>query len=181
MTPPAPPRTALCLAALALLGGGLMAAPPLGAQRADSLAALARVAPGLRVRVDLRTPKYARRIGAVVRADSLALVLLPQRAAEPVTLDAANILTVEMSRGLRPEGEAFGRGALRGFLVGAGIAVVATGAALWQEQRNPCDGCTMSGPLIVGALGIALTAVTTLAGGAIGLAHRERWERVWPR
>ena len=61
----------------------------------------------------------------------------------------------------------------------ARIAVLAT-IALAAPAPLAGEAMILATPLAV-AGGLGLTAVTTLAGGAIGVAMREEWTTVWPR
>jgi hypothetical protein len=107
------------------------------------------------------------------------LVLAPARDGPPVFVPLADLRRVDESRGARPRSEAFRRGAGVGFLVGAGVGVVATGLAYHWDRRASCD-CMIPATAVVGALSVGFTGVTTLAGGVIGVATRERWRRAWP-
>ena len=163
---------ALPLAALGLLLAG-PGAPPVGAQRADALVAGARV----RVRPSHAPP--SRVVGTVVRSDSAMLVVQPSDGAPPLAFVWRDVREVAVSTERRTWPEAFGRGALRGALVGGAVGLVATGAMAVYEYRNPCD-CFIPGTVVVGAYSVAFTAVTALVGGAIGVTRRDVWRRVRP-
>ena len=164
------PYRAARLAALAL--GLAAAAGPLPAQRLDDLAA------GARLRVARHAPPRPV-VGTLVRADSTGLTLSPARGGPALVVPLADLRRVDVSRGARPAPEAFWRGAGVGFLVGAGVGVVATGLAYQSDRRSSCD-CIIPATAIVGALSVAFTGVTTLTGGVIGVATRERWRQAWP-
>lgn len=160
-------RRALVIAALSL---PTLAAPAV-AQRADSLVA------GARIRVTTR-PTSERIVGTLATLDSSGLAL--RRSARDsaffVSLDA--VRAVELSTRQRSDGEAFRRGALPGFLIGAAVGFVATGLAYRQDQRCDLD-CFMSVTPIIGVLSLGFTGVTTLLGGLMGMSSdRDVWEPV---
>ena len=162
---------ALARATVVMLVLGL-AASALPAQRLDTLAA------GARIRVTWPTPPRTV-VGTLVRADSAELVLAPDRNGPVLAVPLATVERVYVSRGVRPKAAAFRRGAAIGFVVGATAGTIATSMALRADRRSTCD-CMIPATPVVGALGIAFTGVTTLLGGAMGVAGRERWHRAWP-
>jgi hypothetical protein len=148
----------------------LTVAAPVRAQRADALPV------GVRVRVHrLNPPPVA--IGILLRSDSAGLTLA-KRNGEQQMLSWSEVTRVDRHVGQRSAGEGFKRGAQRGALVGAVVGGAATYAALLSEQRNPCDGCMISGSMVVGALSVVFLGVSTLVGGAIGSTQRDRWKAV---
>ena len=162
---------ALAVQLATFLALALFAAPPLGAQPLDSLAAGARV----------RVARYApppRVVGTVVRSDSLTLVIVPDRGPSTMIMSWSDLEQVDISRGQRPTGEAFARGAKAGALIGVGLGLVATGLAVREDRE--CSDSMIPITLIVAPLSVAFAGVTTLAGGMVGVAARERWRRVWP-
>lgn len=163
-------RAALVLTAAA---AATTAATVAGAQQADLLQA------GARLRVTRVGPPLRTQEGVFVTADSTRIVLAigPDGLGRD-TMPRVDVREVAVHVGRRTAGAAFGRGAGWGALVGASVGLVATTLTVADERRNPCDDCFVSAPLVVGVLSVAFTAVTTLVGGAIGLAHRDRWETV---
>lgn len=147
---------------------GLVAAGPLEAQRLDSLPV------GARLRV-LATQHAVR--GTLIRADSTGLLLAPADGGPSVFAPVAELRRVDVSEGSPPAWGAFQRGAGIGFLVGAGIGVVATALA---SQSHDGDAIIIPTQDLVRLLSIGFTGVTTLGGGLIGVASRERWHQLWP-
>lgn len=164
-------RFSLCLVG-ALVALGLVATDPLAAQRLDSLVS------GARVRVTRQAPARSV-VGTVLHADSVELVVAPKRGGSTLTMRISEVQRVEVSLGSRPRAAAFRHGAGVGFLVGAGVGAVATSLAIRSDRRSKCD-CMISGTAVVGVLSVAFTGVTTLLGGALGVAGRERWHKTWP-
>ena len=155
----------------ALLAVALVVPGPLGAQPLDSLAA------GARVRVIRHIPPPMV-VGTVVRADSLGLVIARDREPSMMTMSWSDLRRVDVSRGRRPTGEAFARGAKTGALIGVGLGLVATGLAIRADRE--CNDCMIPVTVIIVPVSVAFAGATTLVGGMIGVAGRERWRRVWP-
>ena len=82
----------------------LVGAAPLGAQSLESLAA------GARVRVARHAPSPIV-VGTLVRADSLSLVIMPNRGPSTMTMSRSELRRIDISSGPRPTGEACVRGA----------------------------------------------------------------------
>ena len=160
-------RLAASLVALALV-----VVSPLQAQTLDSLPA------GARLRVVRHLPLRPV-VGTLIRADSVSLMLMPERDGPLLTVSLADLRRVDVSRGQRSRGEAFGQGAGVGALIGAGLGLVATGIAIRSDLRSDCD-CMIPASAIVGTMSILFTGATTVVGGLIGVAGRERWKRAWP-
>ena len=118
-------------------------------------------------------------MGVLEAADSSTLFLTP-RGRPGVLLRYADIESIAIARGResRPGGAA--AGAKRGFLIGATVGLVATAVALSYDM-NASGESFIPASVIIGGFGIALTAVSTGVGAAIGATPRTRWERVWPR
>ena len=116
----------------------------------------------------------------LVRADSTGLILAPPHAGPAVRLAFSQLRGVDMSIGALSRGQGFRRGAKMGFLIGAGVGAVATAFALNADLRGSCSDCMIPATAVIGVYSLAFTAATTLAGGWIGLAARERWRQVWP-
>lgn len=166
-----PPRGAT--RRLAAVGAPLLlvalGAPPsvAGAQRADSLTA------GVRVRVRLVAPERELVSGTLLHADRDSLVvrewLAPARA-----IGLGVIERLDRLEFTRSSGEGFRRGAKIGAIAGA---VVGAGFVAWVAAGDLQGGGEATVALTPFAVvaGAALTAVTTLVGGAIGAASRERW------
>jgi hypothetical protein len=162
---------ALAARLAAFLALVLVIAGPLGAQSLDSLAA------GARVRVARYVPSRMV-VGTFVRADSLSLVIMPNRGPSTMTMSRSDLRRVEISCGRRPTDEAFVRGARTGALIGVGLGLVATGLAIRADRE--CTDCMFPATVIVVPLSVAFAGATTLVGGMIGVASREQWSRVWP-
>jgi len=145
-------------------------AAPVAAQQAAPLPA------GARVRAFLRNPPTDQVVGVVVRTDSVLLVVRPDHGSAPITLGWDAVRRLDVSRGRRSRAGAFGHGAAIGAIVGGTIALAATGAAAIYDSRSHCD-CIIPASLVVGVAGAGFTVLTTATGGAIGLAHRDRWAR----
>ena len=174
-----PPSSRVVLAALLCLAtraGGAQATPtPVPRDLADALSA---VPVGATIRLKTRDLPLYGLAGAMLGHVPGGVRLLVH--GEPREVSLAEIRLVERHAGRRDAGEAFGRGAFRGFAVGAVIGTVAT-LAVWQkERRHGCGDCFISGTAVMGAASVLLTAVTTSVGGFVGLGYRDRWERVWP-
>lgn len=159
---------------LAFLGfvASLTAACDVAAQRADSLPI------GARVRVHRHDAPPRIVSGVLLGVDSTGLTLAAAHGAPPRTVAAADVARLERHAGRRPTAAAFGRGAARGALVGLALSAVLLGAALVDEQRNPCGDCFINAPVAAGIVAVPLTAGSTLIGGVIGLGRRDRWVRV---
>ncbi len=162
-------RLAPAATAIALV---LATAAPATAQRLDHLTA------GAHVRVRPRVTPPAVVSGEIVRADSASITVARGRRRTPVTFARDDIARIDMRVSRRSVGSAIGRGALRGAIVGVVVGGIATGAAAISDARSPCNECFFPAVLIVGVYGAAFTVATTVVGGAIGLAFRDRWERV---
>jgi hypothetical protein len=154
-----------------VLALGIISATPVAvaAQRADSLPI------GARVRATLVDPPAAVLKGTLVRFDRDSLAIAEAGTRPPRVVALNTVLRLDTSNGSRPPGEAFGRGATRGVLVGLAVSAVAMGAAVIDNRRNPCNDCMITGPVVAGVFGIAFTSVATLVGGALGRADREQW------
>ena len=96
-----------------------------------------------------------------------------ERGAEALTLPAA----AASSAG--PRGRGAWHGAKRGFLVGAGLGVVATAvAAVIDAARGDCEYvCRWQ---IATAVAIPFIVITTVTGAGLGFARAEAAERVSP-
>ncbi len=145
---------------------------PMAAQQRDVLPV------GARVRVAPHAPHAGRLVGTVLHADSATITLARDGGASPVTLDLADVGRIDQRYLARSRGKAFERGAGVGAVVGLGLGFVATGATAWYESRKCTDICL--GTAVVGIASIPVFVGTTIGGGLIGLARRERWRRVWP-
>lgn len=157
-------RRLFAVAALAAL------AAPLHAQRTGALTAGARV----RVVVD---SSRGRTVGTLTGVDDAGLALRRTATDSAFFVPYDAVRTLEVSTRQRSGGEAFRRGALPGLLIGLGASFVATGLA-YQADRK-CNDCFFPITPVVGALGVVFTGLTTVVGGAIGLAsQRDVWERV---
>lgn len=159
-----------CLAAGTLLG---VAVPAL-AQRADSLPV------GARVRARLVYPPPGHVVGTLVGRDSATLTIAVAGERQPVVLRHDEVADLQRSIARLTAEEAFARGARRGALVGLGVSAVLVGFGLYTDYRavNSASGVMASATLLTGAAGAAITATTTLIGGAIGRADPDRWTRV---
>ncbi len=157
------------LAAVLVLA--LVVAAPIGAQSLDSLPL------GARVRIARYTPPRML-VGTFIRADSLSLVIMPDRGPSTMTMSRSELRRVDIGSGQRPTGEAFGRGATRGALIGVGVGLVATGLAIRADLD--CRDCMIPITLFVVPASVVFAGATTLVGGVIGVAGREQWRRVWP-
>jgi hypothetical protein len=58
--------------------------------------------------------------------------------------------------------------------VGLGVTAAGLAAALIYESVKPCGDCMVNAPLGVAILSVPLVGVSTVVGGAIGVAHRDR-------
>ena len=175
-------RRALATVALAAAAPGIAPGAGAEAQRVDASRAGPPHAGELRVGDDVRaapdTAPTTRVRGVVLRADSAGLTLAPRGHALPLTLAWAEVRQVERLAWRRPAGEAFVRGARWGALVGAATGVVGVGLAFRDERRSPCDGCFVGRPVVAAAGALMFTGVSTIVGGSVGLAFRDRWVRV---
>ena len=163
-------------AALVLVLTGLLIVSPAAtaiAQRPDSLPL------GSELRVDMRTKPPGRLTGVLQAADSNAMLLVP-RGRPPILVRYDEIASVATARGTQPRPGGAVRGAKQGFLVGAGIGVVATAIALVFDL-NTSQEVFIPASVVIGVYSLGLTVVTTLVGAAIGTSDVTRWERVWPR
>jgi len=154
---------ALVIAALSLA----TLAAPAAAQRADGLTA------GTRIRVTLRESPE-RVVGTFTTLDSAGLALRrsARDSAFVVPLDAVRSLEVSTRR--RSDGEAFRRGALPGFLIGAAVGFVATGLAYRADLA--CNDCMVIITPYIAVMSLGLTGVTTLLGGVLGMSsERDVW------
>lgn len=164
-------RGAVVLQAALALSAVLLSAAPAAAQRPDSLPARTVV----RVTPTLRPARQV--VGAIESADSLRFrVVTRQHDVVEYPYDA--VASVEVARGMTRVPGAVGRGARRGFLVGATIGLVATGAALAYDFHGGGEAFVPAS-LLIGAYSVAFTGVTTVAGALIGSVPRTNWERVW--
>ncbi len=131
-----------------------------------------RVAPGTRVRFELRSgERYDGRVISLGR-DSLEAGFPPNGVAARYPL--GNISKLEVVSGRR-------RPVLRNALIGSAVGVV-VGGVVGAASYEPCElGCWI-GPNSAGesaALGAVVLGVPLLlVGGALGLIPRDRWERV---
>ncbi len=164
-----PPHSRIALLACAALIG-LAPTRLLPAQTLDSLNV------GARVRVaSYESPRVT---GTLIRADSTGVTIIPDGGGQVFALRLDEVLRMDASQGAIPSGEAFWRGAGTGLLVGASIGLVATALSLRADLSGSCDGCM--GTMFIAPLSVVFTGVTTIVGGLIGVAGRERWRRVWP-
>lgn len=164
-------RGAVVLQAALALSAVLLSAAPAAAQRPDSLP----VRTVVRVTPTLRPVRQV--VGAIESADSLRFrVVTRQHDVVEYPYDA--VASVEVARGMTRAPGAVGRGAWRGFLVGATIGLVATGAALAYDFHGGGEAFVPAS-LLIGAYSVAFTGVTTVAGALIGSVPRTNWERVW--
>lgn len=131
---------------------------------------------GVRVRATMDIPKR-RIIGSLVRVDSAGLYVAPDAGGLLAFVPFDSLSRLERNIGTRSRGQAFGRGAKIGFFVGAGVGVVATSIAVATDLRSSSE-IMIPASLIVGAFSVGLTVTTTLAGGALGLTARDRWQQV---
>ncbi len=160
------PTLLLC----ALLFSAAAAPRPLLAQH-DSLPV------GVRLRAGSVVPPGARQAGTLIASDSVSLTLLTADYGERrILLNDLTRLDLHVSR--RSAGSAFAQGAGVGFLVGLGIGTIATGAMAVYESTHGCGDCIIPGTVIVGILSAGFTAASTVIGGGVGLATRDRWRRV---
>ena len=158
-------RLAACLAL------ALVVPRPVAAQSLDSLGA------GARVRVARHTER-SMIVGTVVRADSLSLVIRPDRGPSTMTMSRSELRRVDISTGQRPTGEAFARGAKTGALIGVGLGLVMTGLAIQADRE--CEDCMITATMIAIPVSIVLTGATAFIGGRIAVRNREQWSRVLP-
>jgi hypothetical protein len=54
------------------------------------------------------------------------------------------------------------------------VSAAGLAAALIYESVKPCGDCMVNAPLGVAILSVPLVGVSTVVGGAIGVAHRDR-------
>ena len=155
-----------------LLALSVIVASPLPAQTFDSLTA------GTRLRIARHAPPRLV-IGTLLSADSTSLIVRPDRGPSPMTLPVQELKQVDISIGGRTRGEGFARGAIIGAVVGTGVGVIATALAIRHDRRTETSDY-IPNSAIVGAISVAGTAASTIAGGLIGVATREKWRRVWP-
>lgn len=172
-----PASRVLLVALLSVIAraGGAQEAP---APSPDLAAAIGTVSVGATIRLRTRElPTYG--IAGMLQAHVPGGVRLLANG-EPHDVSFGDIRAAEMHVGRRDAGEAFGRGALRGFVVGAVIGTTATLVMYQHERRNGCGDCFIPATAVVGAGSVLLTVATTGIGGLVGLARRDRWKRVWP-
>jgi hypothetical protein len=155
-----------CVYATVLASSG--APGELGAQRADTLTAGARI----RIHTGRRNAHEA----TYVRADSGGLVAVVHPGT-PATHAWAGVRRVERYAGPLSPGEAFGRGARRGAVVGGVLTVAAVAVAAYSDLRRPCD-CGISTTAVVASVGSLYAGVFAGVGGLVGLAYRDRWQPV---
>ncbi len=145
----------------------VLAATPLSTVNAQDSP---QVKPGDRVRVTapyLGIRKQAGRF-ETRRGDTLVVAAPDSTMMFPVVF----VMRLEVSRGRK---SAVGRGALIGFLVGAGGGAIA-GAAALSEGCVDGDGCPALGALVGGAFfGLVGTGIGAVVGA---LSKAERWEEV---
>ena len=165
------PASKPCLASV-LIALCLFLVSPLRAQELDSLPA------GARLRATLLSPSRPL-VGTLVRATPTGLVLASE-AGQVLLLSHNELGRVERSLGRVPRGRGFRSGAKVGFLVGAGVGAVATALALNADLRGSCSECMIPATAVIGLYSLVFTATTTVIGGGIGVANRERWRQVWP-
>jgi hypothetical protein len=164
-----PRLLALVAATLSL---SVTAADSLRAQALDSTIV------GVRVRATVEPPTIRTVIGTLVRVESAGLHVAADGGGQPVFVPFDALMRLERSVGTRSAGQAFGRGAKIGFFVGAGVGLVATSIALAADLRGSSTAYMIPASVVIGVYSVALTVTTTLAGGALGMTARERWQRV---
>lgn len=133
---------------------------------------------GVRVRATVEPPTTRTLIGTLVRVEPAGLYIASDGGGQPDFVPFDALLRLERSVGTRSAGQAFGRGAKIGFLVGAGVGLVATSIALAADLRGSSTAYMIPASVVIGVYSAALTVATTLAGGALGMTARERWQRV---
>ncbi|MDF1504900.1 hypothetical protein [Roseisolibacter sp. H3M3-2] len=150
-----------------------LALTALTARAAAEAAAQAPVAPGDRVRVDLR-PSGARVVGSVVASDADTLRLVVREGDRPDTLavPTARLHGVWRSAGHRTH---VARNALVG--AGSGVAAGVLTAATYDEAAD--GGWFHITPADAGVIvGLAVGVPAAGVGALTGLARTEAWERV---
>jgi hypothetical protein len=151
----------------------------LSAAAADSLQAQALDSTIVGVRLRATVDTSARRIiGTLVRVESVGLHIAADGGGQPVFVPFDALMRLERSVGTRSAGQAFRRGAKIGFFVGAGVGLVATSIALAADLRGSSTAYMIPASVVIGVYSVAFTLTTTLAGGALGMTARERWQRV---
>ena len=135
-----------------------------------------RVAPGTRVRFELRSgERYDGRVISLGR-DTLAAGFPPNGVAARYPL--GDVTKLEVVNGRR-------RPVLRGLALGAGVGVVVGGLA-GALSYSPCESTEIFGCLLASQSrsesatigGAALGAVGLVIGGLQGLIPRDRWQRL---
>jgi hypothetical protein len=163
--------------ALTQLLAATLVAPPLGAQRRDSLA----VAVGARVRVILNERPTVRIIGAYVGADSTGVMVHDDRAEKLVATDWKDVESIEVFRRRLTNHEAFSRGARAGAIVFGTIAVAGLVTAIVWDARGGCENVDYCVPatLVILPVGYLFTIGGTVLGGTLGLLFQDNWRTVW--
>lgn len=157
----------------AFVVGAVVCALPLAAQRVDSLTV------GAKIRVQRAAPVWTVVRGTYVTRDSVSFVLDESTGSGVRTsIPMLDVQSVEMSVSQRTSGEAFGRGASRGALVGIGASAILMTLATISDARDGNSDTWISGRALAGVFSVLLTGVTTLVGGGIGLADRDTWSPV---
>lgn len=151
----------LCI--LALIAAAAM---PLDAQQVPSVPA------GARVRVQ-RAGERGTQDGTFVSLGGDTLIVRPGGGAIADTLPLADVRSIDVSRGVGPDGGRLVGATAFGLLVGAG-AGWAAGSLMCRDSGNELCGL---GVLTTMAIGGALGLV---AGAVEGSRPVERWERVYP-
>lgn len=142
------------------------AAMPLDAQQ------LPTVPTGARIRVQ-RVGESGPQDGTFVSLGGDTLIVRPGGGAIADTLPLANVRSLEVSRGVGPDGGRLMAGTAFGFLVGAGVGW-GTGIIMCRASANEMCGLGVMPMMAIGGV------VGLVAGVLEGSRSVERWERVYP-
>ena len=145
----------------------------LRAQRLDALTV------GATVRVDRLQPVRGYVRGTYQQRDSVRFVIAALDGANDlIEIPLRDITSIELLTDVAPASAAYRRGAARGFWVGLGIsaALLITGSIL--DSAEDCGDCFISATTLAAGVSVIVLPVSTLIGGARGLAGRERWVSV---
>ena len=120
---------------------------PLQAQRADSLVV------GADVRVERQTGEPAVVTGRFRSRDTSSFVLAELAAPDNLrSIPMRNIRSVFLLESTRSSGNAFGRGAGIGALVGLGVSAILVGAAVITDAQNTCRDCWITATPVAAVL-----------------------------
>lgn len=151
---------------------GILFASPLDAQAIEELHAGARV----RVTTSRETSPL---VGTLLSATPDAVVIRSADREFDLALPAASVRKLERSLGPIPDGERFVEGAKIGALAGLTVGVVATSIVYLSDADESCGEVCFHPTTVAAVSGVALTGLSALAGGLVGLiVRRERWKEV---